>query len=81
MSSIFCFINCAIYSGEDRRQLFSAVFEVFKCWVTIILGDLSAVKQCAVCGCHCVVCGIRLKVSCHALMILLRSFEGFVLTR
>ena len=34
-------------------------------WVTVILGDLSAAKQCAVCGCHCVVYGVRLKVSCE----------------
>ena len=71
MSSIFCFINCAIDSGEDCRQLFSAVFEVFVCWVPVILGDLSAVKQCAVYGCHCVVCGVCSKVSC-------RSVDDFV---
>ena len=65
MSSIFCFINCAFDSGEDRRQLFSAVFEVFVSWVTVILGDLSAIKQCAVCEYHCAVCGVRLKVSCQ----------------
>ena len=81
MSSIVCFINFAIDRGEDRIQLFFTVFEVFVCWVTVILGDLSAVKQCAVCGCHCVVCGVCLKVLCHALMILLRSIEGFVSTR
>ena len=65
MSLIFCFINFAIDSGKDRRQLFYAVFEVFVCWVTVILGDLSAFKQCAVCGCHCVVCGFFSKVSCQ----------------
>ena len=65
MSSVICFIDFAIDSGNDRREFFSAVFEVFVCWVTVILGDLSAVKQCAVCGCHCVVCGVRSKVSCQ----------------
>ena len=35
------------------------------CWVTVVLGDLSAVKQCAVCGCHCVVFGVLYKVSCQ----------------
>ena len=29
MSSIFCFVNCAMGSGEDRCQFFYAVFEFF----------------------------------------------------